>query len=190
MADQLYLSYWLRNHRADNMLRRFGTLLRGFPYSALTKTASTISVGAVSPSEPLLFERGYPHPVPVDDILSALNEYQEEDNAYFLDTWWDLWQYEKDWHLQPARVTLCCFAPGYETGDGEHLRLDLGLDTHFLPVPEMPESARIIEKNVASLLRLVHEMDNALPVDRRQLWTESGENFADRLKETLEELEE
>jgi hypothetical protein len=33
MADQLYLSYWLRGFSEGNMLRKFERLLRTFPFS-------------------------------------------------------------------------------------------------------------------------------------------------------------
>jgi len=35
------------------------------------------------------------------------------------------------------------------------------------------------------MLRLVHELDSQLPVAKRKLETESGENFADRLQEVM-----
>ena len=41
------------------------------------------------------------------------------------------------------------------------------------------------ESNIKSMLRLVHELDSALPVAKRKLETESGENFADRLQQVL-----
>jgi hypothetical protein len=41
------------------------------------------------------------------------------------------------------------------------------------------------ESNIKSMLRLVHELDSALPVARRKLETESGENFAERLQQVL-----
>jgi len=35
------------------------------------------------------------------------------------------------------------------------------------------------------LLRLVHELESSLPISKRRLETESGENFADRLQQVL-----
>jgi hypothetical protein len=34
---------------------------------------------------------------------------------------------------------------------------------------------------VKSLLKLVNDLEQALPVDRRLLWTDSGDNFGMRL---------
>ena len=44
------------------------------------------------------------------------------------------------------------------------------------------------QSNLKSLLRLVHDTDEALTVESRQLSTESGENFAERLQTALEEI--
>ena len=41
MADQLFLSYWLRNYNESTMLRNYEKLLRLFPYSRLAQQAST-----------------------------------------------------------------------------------------------------------------------------------------------------
>jgi hypothetical protein len=42
---------------------------------------------------------------------------------------------------------------------------------------------------VQSLLRLVHDLEEKLSVERRLLWSESGENFAEKLRESLQSLE-
>jgi hypothetical protein len=49
----------------------------------------------------------------------------------------------------------------------------------------VPGSARLTESNIKSLLHLVHEIESSLPVVKRRLETESGENFADRLQQVL-----
>jgi hypothetical protein len=46
----------------------------------------------------------------------------------------------------------------------------------------------MVRANIQSLLRLVHDMDDRLKVERRQLWSESGVNFAERLETTLRGL--
>ncbi len=69
MADQLYLSYWLRNFSEPTMLRHYEKLLRLFPFSRLAKQPSTFKVLAVDYSEPVVVEIPYPPPVPVDAIL-------------------------------------------------------------------------------------------------------------------------
>ena len=215
MADQLYLSYLLRNYSESTMLRHFEKLLRLFPFSRLAQQASTFKVMAVDVSEPVIAEIPYSPPVPVDDMLAVARDFQNADACYRLETWWDLWQFETDWKLAPARVALCCFGPEFnqspsgnsgvkvETEDQQRrpvipfpnprdnaalgcaLEIEFGIDANFLPQPDLPDSPHMIESNIKSLLKLVHDLDDALPVETRRLWSESGENFADKLHQAL-----
>jgi hypothetical protein len=46
----------------------------------------------------------------------------------------------------------------------------------------------MVQSNIKSLLRLVHELDDILPVEKRLLSTESAVNFAERLQQVLSQL--
>jgi len=210
MADQLFLSYWLRNYNDTTMLRNYEKLLRLFPFSKLTRQPSTFKVMAVDANEPVVAEVPYSPPVPIEAILGVAKDFQNADSCYRLETWWDLWQFEDQWKLAPARVALCCFGPEFnqspsgtpvprdasrtpviefpgdhDAGIGCALEIEFGLDAHFLPQPDLPDSPRLIESNIKSLLKLVHDLDDALPVETRRLWSESGENFAEKLHQAL-----
>lgn len=220
MADQLFLSYWLRNYNESTMLRNYEKLLRLFPFSRLAHHASTFKVLAVDANEPVVAEVPYAPPLPIDALLAVAKDFQNSDSAYRLETWWDLWQFgsepsrsetcREQWNLAPARVTLCCFGPDFRqspsaqepapaserpsviafpSGDdaaiGCALEIEFGLDANFLPQPDLPDSPRLIESNIKSLLKLVHDLDDALPVETRRLWSESGENFAEKLHQAL-----
>ncbi len=76
-------------------------------------------------------------------------------------------------------------APSRPALEQEDLRIDFGVDSHYLPLTDVPGGAKLTESNIKSLLRLVHEIELSLPVSRRRLETESGENFAERLHEAL-----
>lgn len=134
-------------------------------------------------------------PFDLNEALDVFKDYSGTDVAYAVESWWDLWTYDADWALRPARVLLSCFGSDFDngteegSGDQEDLRVEFGVDSRYLPDPELPGSGRMIESNIKSLLRLVHEIDNTLPVSRRLLQTESGENFADRLEASMRELE-
>lgn len=162
-----------------------------FPFSQREQPQSVVSVYGVASTEPPLLERPVNGPVDVSDVLSTFGDYTGDDVAYELESWWDLWQFEQDWKLAPSRVVLSCFGPDFDNGtdinpaDQEDLRIEFGVDTNYLPRADVPGSARMIQSNIRSLLRLVHELDSALPVDRRSLQTESGENFAERLQQVL-----
>ncbi len=191
MTDQLSLSIWLERGSRKNRLKHFETLLRLFPFSQRDQPQSTISIQAIAETEPPLLESPINGPIDAGEVLEALADYSGDDIAYNVESWWDVWQYDGDWSLGPARVELACFGPEFDNGtersagEQEDLRIDFGVDSHYLPRPELTGSARMTESNIKSMLRLVHELDSALPVAKRKLETESGENFADRLQQVL-----
>jgi len=188
MADQLYLSCWLRGFTEHNMLRHFEKLLRTFPHSRLGRHAATLKITPVDFTVPALLERPFEQPFQVSEVIIAAKEFQNPDCCYQLDTAWDLWQFDgSDWSVMPSRASLVCFGPEFEKDLGENLRVDFGVDANFLPATDLEGSAKMIESNIRSLLRLVHDVDDLPGMDRRQLWTESGENFADRLQQVLSE---
>jgi hypothetical protein len=159
-----------------------------FPYSRLSKGETILRLQAVSQIEPTLFEHSFETPPDPEAVMIAVREFATGDSAMALDTWWDLWQFEKDWKLTPARVTLACFGPEFEADREDDLRIEFGIDTLFLPQTELPEALFMARSNIRSLLHLVRELDGALNAESRKLWTESGENFAERLQAALEEV--
>jgi hypothetical protein len=189
MADQLYLSYWVNGYTENNMLRHYERLLKLFPYSRLTRGETTFRVIPVSYAEPALLERPFKSPPDIAGVLAAAKEFQHPDCCYRLETAWDLWQFDTDWEVRPTPVSLCCLGPDFEQDLGENLRIEFGIETHFLPQPDLPNHATMTQSNVKSLLKLVHDLDDALRVEKRLLWTESGENFAEKLQQALAESE-
>ncbi len=189
MADKLYLSYWLPGNNPLNLLRRYEKMLSTFPYSKLALRDPSLRVYAIAYSEPPLIETPLPTPLDVDDVMKICNEFQHPDSCYELSAAWDLWHFDKDWSVGPAVVQLTCFGPEFDRDLGDNLRIDFGIEDQFLPQPESPEGTTMIESNIKSLLRLVHDLDDRLNSDRRLLWTDSGENFAERLQAALSELQ-
>jgi len=171
------------------MLRHYEKLLKLFPFSRLARNPSTFKAIAVDYSEAPVLEIPLPSPIALEDVLAAAQDFQNADSCYQLDTWWDLWQFDKQWELAPSRVALCCFGPDFDRENGEHLAIEFGIDAHFLPQPELPNSMRMIQSNIKSLLKLVHDLDDALPVETRRLWSESGDNFSDKLHQALSAAE-
>jgi hypothetical protein len=47
----------------------------------------------------------------------------------------------------------------------------------------------MVQSNIKSLLKLVHDSDDALPVETRRLWSESGDNFSEKLHHALASAE-
>jgi len=80
---------------------------------------------------------------------------------------------------------LCCFGPAFDNEEGDHLRIEFGVDSRFLPQPGIEGSLRMVQSNVRSLLHLVGEIDGNLDLERRQLWSESGVNFSEVLAQSV-----
>jgi hypothetical protein len=189
MADHLYLSYWIRGFSAMSMIRHFDRTLRQFPFSPVNPASSVLRIEAVAASEPPLLEHPFTDPVDVDQVVEAARDFQHADCAYIFESWWGLWQLGVEWELRPSKVSIALYGPQYadtpaEPGDEpEHIRIDFGLDSQYLPQPHIPNSAYYVQSNLKGLLHLVHSLDEVLTYDRRQLWSESGENFADKLQQ-------
>mgnify|MGYP001046552404 CR=1 FL=1 len=184
MADQLYLSYWLRGFTEFNMLRHFETLLRKFPFSRLRPQA-LLRVYALERAEPPALEQSLAAPVDPEQILRLARQYHHADCAYFVETAWDLWQFEDEWRLRPSPVALSCYGPLFPSELGEQLRIEFGLESQFLPQSDASRGLAPVRHNIRALLHLVEDLDAALPVERRALWSEGGGNFAERLQAAL-----
>jgi hypothetical protein len=182
MSDQLHLSYWIRGFAANNLMAHFEKLLGAFPLSRLDNGIQALTIYAIEFAEPPLVEHAFPETPEIGDVLQLAREFGNPDCAYQVEAAWDLLQFEDDWKLAPSPVSLICYGPQFENELGDNLRLELGPDSLFVPEPEIPGSPVPIQANIKSLLRLVHDLDQAFPVNRRRLWTESGENFAERLQ--------
>jgi hypothetical protein len=192
VSDRLYLSCWLRlSHEtrgfdAASMLRHFIAMLEVFPFSKLARRGPLLRVYAIDYAEPPLLEREFAPGTPPEMIVEAAREFMHEDCTCQVETFWDLWQHDQEWKLEPAAITLACFGPGFENETKDHLRIEFGLDARFLPQPNIAGSARLVQSNIRSLLHLVGELKQSLNLERQQLWSESGVNFAELLAHTLE----
>jgi hypothetical protein len=185
VPDQLYLSYWIRDFTDKNTLRQFEKLVRKFPFSQLGPGISMLRIQAIEYAEPPLLEEAFTEMPEIDTVLKLAKEFENADCAYEIEGAWDLWQFEDDWKLKPAAVSLACYGPAFANELGDNLRLDLGRDELFLPAPDIPGSARTVQSNIRSLLRLAHDLDDCFAVKQRRLWTESGENFIERLQQLM-----
>jgi hypothetical protein len=193
MSDRLYLSCWVRGFSDSNLLRHFGKLLDVFPFSKLAPNGPLVRVYAISYAEPPIFERVFDPGTSVADLIAAARDFVQADCCVEIEAAWDLWQHRDDWKLWPSVVTLSCFGSAFEYEALDHntsdnLRIDFGLDSKFVPAEDIEGSLRIQQSNLRSLLSLAGEIDKALPLERRLLWSESGANFAAVLEEALEKF--
>lgn len=197
MPDRLYLSCRVAGFSANNQLRHFATLLRKFPFSRL-EPEFALRIYDTERVEPAVFERYYAGLEEFDTMMNDARTYAGAQLGFEVDAHWDLWQWDTDWALRPTRVVLNCFGPEFDSPSGENFLVEFGLEDQFLP-PESGASAtshqvshhRFVRENVQSLLKFVHDVDNAMAPELRRLWTDAGEdaegeNFAIRLQRALE----
>lgn len=186
MPDPLYLSLWLRDFGADNALGRFEEALRLVPFSRLRPGLSAVRIYAIEFAEPPALEQALNPGAGVEDAIALCREFENPDCAYLVDAYWEQWKYSDGWKLGPGRISLTCFAPGFENEEGDHLRIELGSEASYLPRGGDPESVRAARSNLQSVLRLAKEIRETLPVEKERLWTESDENFAERVEAALD----
>jgi hypothetical protein len=185
MPDRLYVSCWLRNWNESNILRHYEKLLGLFPFSKLARRGPELRIYALEHIEPPQLERDFPPGNEPHVLIEAAAEFMHEDSLCETDTFWDLWQFEKEWQLAPSGVILSCYGPGFDNEIGDHLRVDFGLETQFVPDPQIEGGIRMGQSNLKSLVHFIHEIERALPLERRQLWSESGENPAESITKAL-----
>ena len=184
--DRVYFSAWLRGYTQHNMFASFEKLLRLVPVSRL-RPEGILTVHAVSYAEPALNERRFEGKPDPDEVLALCREFDNLDCAYQLETFWDLWSKDDagEWKLGPVPVSVTCYAPLFESDLGEQILIDFGPDVRFLPEGDSRSELLAIQSNIRSLLHLTADVGKTLPVDKQTLWSESGENLAAQLEETL-----
>ena len=171
------------------MLRHFEKVLAKFPFSKLAAQGPLLRVRAIDMAEPLLLEKEFPPTGVIEDLARMAREFVQEDCCVEVDAAWDLWQFDGDWKLAPAPIVLLCYGPGFQNETGDNLRIEFGLDSRFLPIEGVEGSIRMGQSNLRSLLHLVTDIERALPITQRSLWSESGVNFAELLADSVARLE-
>ena len=185
MSDRLYLSCWLRSFTENNMLRHFQKMVELFPFSKLSTRNLELRIYAMEFAEPSQFEHDFPPGIEPRIMLEAARDFMHDDCALEIEAAWDLWQFDNDWKLAPSPVTLTCFGPHFDNPQGDHLRVDFGLESLFVPDPSIEGGLRMGQSNLKSLVHFIHELERALALDHRQLWSESGMNIAEAIGKAL-----
>jgi hypothetical protein len=198
MADHFYLSLWLMDFREADMLDRFRALLEAFPYSQGQGLIRSLLVYPLEWSEAPVLEDDFTEGVDPATAIALAGEFANGDYAYEVSAFWDLWVFRKNggpagWKQAPHPVRMYCCGPEFEEGRRERgdLEIDFGLDTPFRADQRTPDAdARMLardyrerlQENIRKMLDFVRVLKERLPIERKVLWTESGENFAEMIK--------
>jgi len=165
-------------------------MLERFPFSRLARRGPVVRVYAIECVEPPQFEREFPPAADiaesVREMIDAAREFIHQDSLFEIDAAWDLWQFDGEWRLAPATVTLICLAPDFDDATGDQLRIEFGPDSHFVPDAGVAMSVQMTQSNLKSLVHLIHEIEVTLDLDRRHLWSESGDSPVDVIAQAVE----
>ena len=199
MADQIYLSLWLRDDSGPNLLAGWARALAAFPVSSLAPGIRELTVYPFQWGETPVLEQSFPEGAEVAHVAALASEILHEDYACEAELNWDVWVPRAagsldQWERVPQPVSVACLGPEFESEDREdcsHLLINFGLDSIFLP--EHEDQAMLKEalegiagssyrENVAQLVGYLRKIEKTLPVARRHLWSASGEDLAARIR--------
>lgn len=185
MRDPLFLTIWLQGYSSLALPVYFRKLAAALPMSRLEPYAR-FRIVPVSWGEPAVLEEDFEADQGLAELSTIVQEHLHEDCAYQVETRWDLllWA-EGEWQLKPSPLVFELYGDTFESESGEHVRIDLGPESLYLP-ESRSDNLRPVQSNIRSLLHLAADIEHALPVERRLLWSESDENFVERLTALLD----
>jgi hypothetical protein len=196
MPDPLYLSLWFSSFEADDMLPHALAVMRQFSFSVQQPGITYLAVHPVSWNEPTILERRFRPGVTPEEAVLIASDLLHEDYAYLFEAFWDLWVVgdNGEWTLQPSQVKF--LVHGTEFDDRVHeqegdIQVDLGLDSSFLQeeVPLTVEAAARVRANVQRLVEFTGKIEKNSGASARLLWSESDQNFAQKLIARLQRVQ-
>jgi hypothetical protein len=196
MPDPLYLSLWFSAFEVDDMLPHALAVMRQFSPSVAQPGITYLALHPVSWNEPTILERRFRPGVSPEEAVLIASDLLHEDYAYMFEAFWDLWVVGKDgeWTLQPSPVKFLVhgleFAEGVYQQEG-HIEVDLGLDSPFLQedVPLTVEAGARVRANVQKLVEFTSKVEKSSGANARLLWSESEQNFAQKLIARLQKVQ-
>jgi hypothetical protein len=197
VADPLYLSLWFSSFELDEMLPRALAVMRQFPFSAQRAGISYAAVYPVSQSEPTILEQRFNPGIPPEEALGIASDFLHEDYAYLFEGFWDLWVFDgerEEWLQRASLVKFLVHGVDFDEGTYQqegHIQVDFGLDLPFLQeeVKLTSEAEGRVRANVHRLVEFTSKAEKASGATGRLLWSESEENFAQRLVARLQKVQ-
>jgi hypothetical protein len=167
MPDPLYLSLWFPSFEAEDMLPRALTVMQQFPFSAQRPGITYLALHPVSWEEPTILERRFRPGLAEDG---------------------------KQWALQPVQAKFLVHGLEFNEGmhhEAGHIQVDFGLDTPFLHegVALTADAETKVRTNVQKLVAFTTQVEKNSGASARLLWSESEENFAQKLIARLQRVQ-
>lgn len=197
MADVLFFNLWFSDFEGDEMLPYALAVMRQFPFSTLRPGVTGLALHPVSWNEATILERRFnPGIEPAAAVLIA-SDLLHEDYGYVFEGFWDLWTLpdtRQDWVEQPHRVRFIVRGLEFDDGAAEHdghIQIDFGPDSPFLQDQVALTSAgeAKVRANVQKLVEFTTRVEKSSGSSARLLWSESDENFAQKLVARLQKLQ-
>ena len=197
VADSLYLSLWFPSFELDEMLPRALAVMRQFPFSARRPGISYVALHPVSWNEPTVFEQRFRPGVPPEEAALLASDLLHEDYAYLFEAFWDLWVFAPDrqeWSVQASLVKFLVHGVEFEDGTYQqegHVQVDFGVDSPFLQdeVQLTSQAETSVRANVQKLVEFTNKAEKSSGASGRLLWSESEENFAQKLIARLQKVQ-
>jgi len=196
MPDPLYLSVWFSTFEVDDVLPHALSVMRQFSFSVAEPGITYLALHPVSWNEPTILERRFRPGVSPEEAVLIASDLLHEDYAYRFEGFWDLWVLDEkgEWTLRPSPVQF--LVHGVEFDDGVYqqegnIQVDLGLDTPFLQedVPLTIEAGSRVKANVQKLVEFTSKVEKNSGANARLLWSESEQNFAQKLISRLQRVQ-
>ena len=197
MPDPLYLSLWFPSFDAPDMLPHALSVMRHFPFSAQQPGITYLAVHPVSWSEPTVLEQRFRPGISPEEATLPASDLLHEDHAYAFGAFWDLWVPTPDgeqWTMQPSQVKFLVHGTEFDDGffqEARHVEVDFGLDALFLfeGIALTPPVEEKVRDNVQKLVEFVTQVEKSSGATARLLWSESGENLAQKLIARLQKVQ-
>jgi hypothetical protein len=196
MADILYYSLWYTDFEMIEMLPHALRALQQFVPSKALPGITQVEVHPISWNEPTILEQRYMPGISPEAAIVIAADLLHEDYAYVYESNWDLWapQLSGEWTQRPTPVRFIVRGEEFEEGEAKmqgEIQVDFGLDVPFLHeelhLTEELESR--VRANVQMLVDFIHRMEKNAGTATRLLWSESGENLAQKLIGRLQKVQ-
>jgi len=196
MADILYYSLWYPDFEMIEMLPHALRALQQFVPSKALLGITQVEVHPISWNEPTILEQRYRPGISPEAAIVIAADLLHEDYAYVYESNWDLWapQTSGEWTQQPTPVRFIVRGAEFEEGEAQtqgEIQVDFGLDVPFLyeelQLTEELESR--VRANVQMLVDFIHRVEKNAGTATRLLWSESGENLAQKLIGRLQKVQ-
>jgi len=198
MPDLLYLNLWLRDFAEQTMLAHWRQAIESFPASPQARGVRSLAVYPLDWNQTATMEDAFLDGGSADETLQLAQEFLHADCAYEARMSWDLWVPQSDdpsdgWERKPQGVSIICLGSQFDRDgeeDSSHLEINFGPEANFLP-PELwdldPDEKQVVmagpqmRENIDRLVGYARLLEKNLPLARRWLWCESGNNLPDQI---------